>query len=238
MVKVKDKDRAKQSTGSELIESPEVIAEQLTKTEQFIEKNKKWVFIAGGAIGLLVVAFFLYRYFVTSQNKEAHSEMFQAVYYFEADSLDLALSGDGNNLGFLQIIEDYPLTDAANLAHFYAGASLLKKGEYISAIDHLDKFNSNDLLVQARAYALIGDANMELENYDEAADHYDKAASYKPNEHTTPLYLLKAGKAYEQIGDWSAALRCYEEIVENYVNSGEYQEARKHRARVAGRLNS
>jgi tetratricopeptide (TPR) repeat protein len=234
MVKVKDKDRAKSGAGSELIENPEVIAEQLNKTEKFIEKNKRWVFIGGGAIAAVVAAFFLYRYFVTNQNTEAHSEMFQAVYYFEADSLDRALNGDGNNLGVLQIIEDYPLTDAANLARYYAGASLLKKGEYIAAVDHLKKFNASDLLVQARAYALIGDAYMEMQNYAEAVDQYEKAAAYKSNEHTTPLYLLKAGTAYELLEDWRSALTCYDKIVENYVNSGEYQEARKHRARVAG----
>jgi hypothetical protein len=43
--------------------------------------------------------------------------MFQAVYYFEADSLDKALNGDGNNLGFLEIIDEYSVTDAANLAN-------------------------------------------------------------------------------------------------------------------------
>ena len=158
--------------------------------------------------------------------------MFQAVYYFEADSLDRALDGDGNNLGLLQIIEDYPWTESANLAHYYAGISLLKKGEYISAIEHLDQFSSSDLLIRARTYSLIGDANMEMGNYSEAVSWYNKARDYKPNENSTPLYLLKAATAYEMLEDWKSALECYDIIVTKYVNSGEYQDARKHKARV------
>ena len=221
-----------------MLESPEAIASRLSKTEEFIEKNKKLVFILGGAIAVVIAVFFLYRYYVTTENTKAQNEMFQAVYYFEADSLELALNGDGNNLGLLQIIDDYPLTDAANLAHYYVGVCYLKKGEYISAEEHLKKFEANDLLVQARAYSLIGDSQMESENYKEAVSYYEKAANYKPNEYTTPMYLEKAAIAYEMLKDYKSAYNCYDIIVEKYVNSGEYQNARKQRARMAGLMSS
>ena len=232
MAKLKKKGTPTKS--EELIENPEVLAEQISKTEEFIEKNKTMVFVVGGVIAAVVAAYFFYNYWSTNQNEAAQNEMFQAVYYFEADSLDKALEGDGNNFGFLEIIEEYPRTDAANLAHYYAGTSFLKKGEYISAVDHLNEFSSSDLLIQARAYALIGDANMEMENYEEAASFYMKAANYEPNEYTTPAYLLKAAVAYEVLEDLESALECYESIVSKYVNASEYQTARKHKARLEG----
>ena len=123
-------------------------------------------------------------------------------------------------------------SESANLAKYYAGICYLKKGEYISAVDYLEQFSSDDLLVQARAFALIGDAYMEMENYDDAVSWYNKARNYKPNENSTPLYLLKAATAYEMLEDWESALECYEIITTKYVNSGEYQDARKHKARV------
>ncbi len=230
----KTKYKKKKGSGSEIIETPDVLAEQISKTEQFIEKNKRIVFSVGGVIALLVAGYFLYKYYVTTQNDQAQSEMFQAVYYFETDSLDRALEGDGNNLGFIQIIEDYPLTKAANLAHYYAGACYLKKGEYFSAIDHLESFSANDLLVQARAYALIGDAMMETEDYEGAAKQYRKAADYKSNEFTSPQYLVKCAVAYEMLKDYESAFDCYDEIVSKYVKAAEYQEARKQRARLKG----
>ncbi|MCK5206813.1 MAG: tetratricopeptide repeat protein, partial [Cyclobacteriaceae bacterium] len=213
----KSKKKGKQSKGEELLENPEVLAEQISKTEEFIEKNKKLVFSIGGALSIIVAAYFLYNYWITNQNEAAQSEMFQAVYYFEADSLDNALNGDGNNYGFLDIIEEYAMTDAANLANYYTGAIYLKKGEYISAVDYLDKFSSNDLLIQARAYALIGDANMEMGNFEEAVSYYNKAADYNPNEYTSPMYLIKAAIAYEILEDYKSAFDCYNTIVEKYV---------------------
>lgn len=228
----KSKKKGKPSTGEELIENPEVLAEQISKTEEFLEKNKIAVFTVGGILAAVIAAYFFFNYWLTNQNQTAQNEMFQAVYYFEADSLDKALEGDGNNYGFLEIIEEYGITEAANLAHYYAGASFLKKGEYISAVDHLSEFSSSDLLVQARAYALIGDANMEMENFEEAIKYYNRAADYKPNEYTTPVYLMKAALVYEKLEDYQSALECYNKIVENYVSASEYQTARKHKARL------
>ena len=228
----KSKIKGKPSKGEELIENPEVLAEQISKTEEFLEKNKMVVFTVGGALAVIIAAYFFFNYWITNQNETAQNEMFQAVYYFEADSLDKALNGDGNNYGFLEIIDEFSMTDAANLAQYYAGASYLKKGEYISAIDHLNEFSSDDLLVQARAYALIGDANMEMENFEEAVSFYNKAAHYNPNEFTTPAYLMKAAVAYEILEDYSEALECYTTIVEKYVQASEYQTARKHKARL------
>ena len=234
----KSKIKGKPNKGEEILESPEVLAEQISKTEDFIEQNKKLVFSIGGVLAIIIAAYFLYNYWITNQNESAQNEMFQAVYYFEADSLDKALDGDGNSLGFKDIIEDYSMTDAANLANYYAGASYLKKGEYISAIDYLESFSSSDLLIQARAYALIGDANFEMGNNEEAVSYYNKAADYNSNEYITPTYLIKAAVVYELLEDYKSAIDCYNTIVEEYVNSSEYQNARKHKARLEGKVDA
>ena len=112
----KAKKKVNPTKGEEMIENPEVLAEQISKTEEFLEQNKKMVFSVGGVLAVIVAAYFLYNYWITNQSQAAQNEMFQAVYYFEADSLDKALNGDGNNLGFLDIIAEYSMTDAANLA--------------------------------------------------------------------------------------------------------------------------
>jgi TolA-binding protein len=232
----KSKIKGKPQKGEELLENPEVLAEQISKTEEFLEKNKKMVLVVGGVIAAIVAGYFLFNYWVTSQDESAQNEMFQAVYYFEADSLDRALEGDGNNYGFLEIIDNYGMSKAANLSHYYIGAIYLKKGEYISAIEHLEKFSSGDLLVQARAYGLIADANMEMGNYDEAASSYMKAADYNDNEYTSPGYLMKAGVAYEALGNLERALECYDNVVKKYINASEYQTARKHKARLENKV--
>ena len=224
--------KTQSAQGNELLESPEALAERLTSTEQFLEKNRKWVFGIGGLLVLLVAGYFGYRAYMENQNNQAHTDMFQAVYYFEADNLDQALEGDGSYPGFLEIIDDYGRTEAGNLANYYAGVIYLKKGQFQEAINYLENFSSEDLLVQSRAYALTGDAYMELNDYGRAAEFYDKAANHKENEFFTPQYLSKAALAYELNGNIAKAIERYTTITEKYAGATEFENARKQKARL------
>jgi TolA-binding protein len=217
----------------ELLENPEALKERLEGAENWIEQNPKTVVGIAAAILIIVGGYFAFNYYKNNQNEIAQSEMFQAVYYFEADSLDKALNGDGNNLGFLQIMDEFGITDAANLANYYAGVSYLKKGNFEAARLHLEDFSSNDLLIQARAYSLIGDSYMEEANYDEAARYYNKAANYKPNKFFSPGYLMKEALAYEKLNQNEKARETYDKIITQYWESEEYQNARKYKARLA-----
>ena len=222
----------KQKESKEFYENPEVLAEQISKTEEFLVKNKVWTLSIAGVIALAITGFFLYKYYNINQNNLAQADMFQAVFYFEQDSLDLALNGDGNNYGFGDIINEYPRTDAANLANYYAGVIHLKKGNYKVAVLYLKDFKSSDLLIQARSYSLIGDAYMEQAEYENAVDHYNKAANYNTNEYFSPIYLKKAALAYEKLEKWEEAKGCFEKIVKEYKTSTEYQSAQKQLARL------
>jgi predicted negative regulator of RcsB-dependent stress response len=216
-----------------IIENPDVIVD---KAEEFLADTKKRniTVIVGGVLILAIVGLFLYRGYLDSQNKEAQEEMFPAIYAFEADSLNTALNGDGLNYGFLKIIADYPGTRAANMANLYAGNIYLQLGDFNSAIRHLDDYSSDDYVMQARAYALTGDAYMELEKYKEAADYYEKAADYKANESYTPVYLQKLAIAQENAGNNKEAAAAWGTIVDEYVKSRLVQEAKKHKARLEG----
>ena len=227
----KNKKKAEEQSASAL-ENSEVLAEQLSRTEEFIENNKILVFGVVGALFLLVAGVFGWNYYQTSQNELAQSEMFQAIYYFESDSLDLALNGDGNNLGFTDISSDYSMTAAGNLANFYAGSAYLKQGKYKLAILYLEDFSSSDNLVQARAYSLTGDAHMELGQFDEAVTYYEKAANYKPNKFFTPQYLMKQALAHEKLNNNEAAISAYTQIIEEYWESAEVQDAKKYKAQL------
>ncbi len=219
----------------ELLENPQALADRLQGAETWAEKNPKTVIGISTVIALLVGGWFGFRYYKDSQEKEAQREMFQAVYYFEADSLDLALNGDGNNLGFIQIIDDYGITQAAKLANYYAGVAYLKQGKFEVARLYLEDFSADDLLVQARAYSLIGDTYMEEKKFEDAAKYYDKAANYKPNKYFTPMYLMKAGLAFEKSNQNDKAIAAYDKIINNYWQAPEYQNARKFKARLEGK---
>jgi len=216
----------------ELLENPQALADTLQGAETWAERHPKIIISVSVVIALIVGGYFAFRYYKEGKELEAQKEMFQAVYYFEADSLNLALNGDGNNLGFIDIISEYGITDAAKLANYYAGSCYLKQGKFEVARLYLEDFSANDLLVQARAYSLIGDTYMEEKNYEDAAKYYDKAANYKPNKEFTPAYLMKAGLAFEKNNQNEKAKEAYDKIIANYEQAPEYQNARKYRARL------
>ncbi len=189
----------------------------LTKTEQFIEDNQKWIVrIITGIMALVIIFIGAKRFYLNPLEEEAHGQMFVAEQYFEVDSFNLALYGDGNYSGFLQIIDDYGITKAGNLSKYYAGISFLKLGDFEDAIDHLQKFKSKDKMVAPIATGAIGDAFVELGETEKGLNHYLKAASLSDNNFTSPMFLMKAGQIYENLGNNKKALDIYEQIRKDY----------------------
>ncbi len=221
----------KKKEGIDILEDPNAVVE---KANEFFDskKNRILVSIIGGILAITILGIAGYNYYITDQNMVAQEELFQSQFYFESDSLAQALNGDGNNYGFLDIIDKYPRTKAANLSHFYAGVSYLKLGDFNGAIRHLNEFSSSDYIVQARAYALTGDAYMEIDDFGRAAEYYERASDYKPNEYFTPVYLKKLAIAYENGGQPDAAAKAYGRIVHDFPNATEVHNAKKQCARL------
>lgn len=211
----------------------------LTRTERFIEENQRLLGFIVGGIALIVLGYFAFqRYYLAPREQEAAAQMFMAEKYFEKDSLNLALNGDGNFPGFLGIIDDYGMTKAANLSHYYAGICYLKQGQFEEALDHLKSFDKDDLLVSAMAVNAMGDCHMELNDPAKAAKLYVEAADMNPNDLTSPSFLLKAGWANETAGDWAAAVKVYERIRVEFPQSQESRDIEKYIARANGKLAS
>ena len=210
----------------------------LTRTEKFVEANRKIISIIVGGIVLVVAAVLAFnRFYIQPKEDEALSQMFMAENYFEKDSFNLAINGDGNYLGFLDIIDDYGITKSANRAKYYAGISYLHLGQYQEAIDYLKKFKTDDLLLSPVKEGAIGDAQLELGNKEKALDQYKKAYSATENDLTTPVYKMKAAAVLESMNKYADALKLYEEIKKDYPTTAEGTTVDKYIARVKVQLN-
>lgn len=228
---------AKQDQGSENpfdfgIENLD-IQDTISKSEQFLQKYKK---VLSGVVGGLVVVIGLVYYingvYLPNQQAEAQSLMYVAERYFENDSLSLAVNGDGNFPGFEEIADDYSWTRAGKLAHYYAGISYLRMGQFEDAIDHLKKFSTSEPIIGSIALGATGDAYLELGDESKALDYYLKAASKEENDFTTPVYLMRAGELAESMGNKDKALKLYEQILADYKTTAEGQAVEKYIARV------
>lgn len=207
------KDIEDQSTTAEVFNT---LDEGAGKTEAWVASNQKYIFIIIGLAALLILGYLGYERFIQEpKEQEAANEMFQAQEYFDtalastgaqSDSLyNMALTGGEGKYGFLDIIDDYGSTDAANLANYYAGFAYLNTNRYQEAIEYLEDFNSDDEILAPLATIGIGDAFLQLDQPEEALNYYDKAASMRSNSFSTPKALLKGAITAIQLGDGDQA---------------------------------
>ena len=165
-------------------------------------------------------------WYVAGQEKEAQTELYKAETYFEKDSINKAIAS------LSEVTDQYGVTPSGNLAEYYLGVSLMKKGEFEKAIEHLKEFNSTDQMVGPIAMGDIGDCYVELNKVEEGISYYLKAAVKNKNKFTSPLYLKKAGVAYESLKDYKNAVKVYERIKSDYDKSSEGKEIEKYLARA------
>ncbi len=211
----------------------ETVENVLSKSEKFIENNQKLLTTIILIIVVLVAGYLAFnRYYLKPMENEAQGQMFRAEQYFAQDSFNLALNGDGNYLGFLDIIDEYGITKSANLAHYYAGISYLKSEQYNQAIDYLEDFKTKNEILKPVKLGAIGDAYLELDENDKAIKYYRQAMK-EDNQFTTPYYMSKLAFVHELNQDYDKAIEIYEEIKLKYPDSNQQEEADKSIARLS-----
>jgi TolA-binding protein len=202
-----------------------------SKTEEWVEKNQKVIFGVVGAIALVAIGWISYEKFIAAPKEtEAAENMFQAEQYFAqavdsptaTDSLyNLALNGGEGKGGFLDIIEQHPGTDAANLAHYNAGMCFLNIGKYKEAVSHLEEYKTKDDYTKAMALGATGDAFSQLKDYNSALEYYDRAISAVDDDLITPRFLYKAGMLSLDQNKKAEANKYFTQIKEKYTRSPE-----------------
>lgn len=207
------------------------IGQVYTSTELFYEKNKKAISIGITALLVVVAGFFGYKRFISEPRaQEARDLMWKAQYYFEVDSLDKAIDGDGNHYGFAYIADKYGSTSAGDLAKFYLGVCYHQKGDFETALAYYKASSPDDDVLSVMAVGNQGDVLVELGRTAEALERFVKAADMRKSDHTTPMFLMKAGVLYRQQGDWKNAAKVYGRVVKDYPTSPDNATAKKYAA--------
>lgn len=217
-----------ESTTKEVFDT---LDETASRTEEFVIKNQKNIFILIGIVAALVLGYLGYQEFIVKPKQaEGMNDMFQAQQYFDEainatkskDSLfTLALNGGEGKYGMLDIAKEFSGTKAGNLANYYAGMAYLNMKDYKNAVSYLNNFESDDEILAPMAKGAIGDAFVQLNQNQDALDYYKQAAQLRNNEYTTPMYLFKAGLVALDLDKANEALGFFETIKEEYPNATE-----------------
>ena len=183
---------------------------QLTAAGDKIANNKKIIIWVVGAI--LVVAVFILSYLFIYRNPR-NEKAFEAYNKVELQAFNDSVAA----AQYKQIADQYGSCDAGELAALSAGIALYNEGKYAEAADYLDKFSSNDAVLNANALVLTGDCYVNLKKYDEAIDSYQKAIRKADgNSQIVPRVLLKEANIYDEQKKFDKALECYTTIKNDY----------------------
>tara|TARA_B100000963_G_scaffold264322_1_gene232433 strand:- start:3287 stop:4033 length:747 start_codon:yes stop_codon:yes gene_type:complete len=202
-----------------------------SKSEFIISKYQNYLLYS--VLGLLVLfaLYFTYdRYVVQPKINESNTEIFTAQKYFDMalntttdkDSLyNLALVGADGKFGFLDIIDNYKGTPAANLAYYSSGMAYYQLKKYDLAIEYLNQFSSDDDVLYSLSLSTIGDSFVQINQLDDALSYYEKAIRVSSNSFTKPIILQKAGDVAMKTGNNNKALKFFSSIKEDFPKSAE-----------------
>ena len=212
-------------------EQAEAVVEAVSKTERFFQENgKRLAIISAVFVALCVVVFCWFKFAYQPKVAEAQGQMAIAEQNFRAGNYEVALNGDGNALGFVQVMDEYG-KKAGKAVYFYAGVCELQLGEWEQAIKYLEAYKGKDAILAARATACIGDAYVALEDYSKALGYFEKAAAAADNMFAAG-YLLRAGIVAEKLGENAKALSFYKKIKDQYPQSMEGYDVDKYIGRI------
>lgn len=211
------------------------VNEVYSKTEVFIDRNRKILSIVLIAVIVVVAAGAGYYYLMAKPKEErAAQESWKAEQYFELDSLDLALYGDGLYAGLDDVIREHNGTKAAARGHYALGVIARDRGDFEEARDHFNKVDVSDEVVRTLAIAGIGDSEVELGLYSDAAKTFERALARskgtKAESFLAPMMHFKAGITYLELEEKDKAAKHFDQIVKNYPDAQNYAVAERYAA--------
>ena len=200
----------------------EQIVNKLDKTafdvEYFVEKNAKIVVGILAAIIVMALGYFAYvKFVVEPQSEQAFANMVQAENLFDQDSITQALKGSpGAYQGLQQIVDEYGNTESGNLARFKAASAYYKLGDYATAVELLEAFDTEDDVMLAQKYGMIGNALTQSNKIEAALPYFVKAAEATQTEVFQVTYYTKAGELAMSLGKNEDALKYFQTIADKY----------------------
>ena len=223
---------AQKNLNDKAAQRQENIEQTVSATEQFYNEHKKTVWTVVAAVLVVGLGILAYNKFIYQPKcTEAMQQSYPAEMNFQNGEYALALSGDGNNLGFEDIIAEYG-TKSGKAVYLYAGICELQLGNYDEALAYLKKYKGKEPILAARARACEGDAYVGLGDYAAAVRSY-KAAVERADNVFAASYLIKEGTALEALGQNAEALACYNAVKTDYPQSIEAYDIDKYIARVS-----
>ena len=200
------------------------VDELYSKSEQFVDKNRKQLTLGlGGAAALILIVIGYSSLVVAPKNTAAEEAAFMAEHYFAKDSADLAMLGDGLNAGLEEILSDHSGTPAAARAAFELGIMHRDAARFDEAVEAFNQAGFSDDVFGPLTDANIGDCLVELGDLEGAEGHFASAASSAASglaaKALSPMCSYKRALVLIELGNEDKARGVLEDLAEDFPNS-------------------
>lgn len=212
---------AKKSNQEETIVN---VDELYSKSEQFVDKNRKQLTLGLGGVATVILVVIGYSSLVVApKNTAAEEASFMAEHYFAKDSADLAMLGDGLNAGLEEILSDHSGTPAAARAAFELGIIHRDAARFDEAVDAFNQAGFSDDVFGPLTDANIGDCLVELGDLEGAEGHFASAASRAASglaaKALSPMCSYKRALVLIELGNEDKARKVLQDLAEDFPNS-------------------
>ncbi|MBD5201353.1 MAG: tetratricopeptide repeat protein [Bacteroidales bacterium] len=190
----------------------DALNDQLTSASEKLAGNRKIIYWCVG--GIVLVAVFIMSYLFFYRNPRTNDS------YAAYGKVGLEAANDTVAAKeYAKVAEQFGSAGGGNLAALSAGQSYYNIGKYKEALESLKKFSTSDDVLMSNVEILIGDCYVNLKNYPEALQAFDKGIKTAgTNEQIVPRAQLKKAVVFDHLKKYDEALACYEAVKAQYPN--------------------
>jgi len=207
-------------TSKKELKKPDAFQVAVVKILDYIQENKTRFYVSATAIiAALAVALGIYLYWNHYQTQamkiysRAQDHLTQALY-------DQTVS-DKTMKTLQELIDKYPHSWSARMAHYHLGNVYYKKGDLDNAIDHYKKFvsvmKSDEAGIRFLALSSLGYCYEARQDYKTALEYFEKARKTK-NIGFESMAYRNIARMYELMGDKKKALENYKSALQRNID--------------------
>ncbi|NLH62541.1 MAG: tetratricopeptide repeat protein [Ignavibacteriales bacterium] len=201
---------------------------------EFVENQKRNLLIGAGVIVLVIFAWFLYSEGRASDNEKANIELAKILPLYEQGAYLEAIEGRAGTpvIGLKKLVDEYGSSHNGEIAKIYLANSYFFLGKTDEALKYYEDFGGSSEVFQATAFAGIASCYEAKNNYEEAANYFQKAASVSKENVLNPQYLIFASANLIELNKKEEAKDILKKLKKDYVGSPYLRDVDKYLAQT------
>lgn len=206
------------------------LATSFYELKSFYFENQTKILAGLGILAVIAVAIIWYSNSQKTNNLQASIELSRVMPIYDSGSFQEAIDGrSGTNIiGLKKIVENYSGTDNGEIAQIYLANAYYFLGKFDEALSNYDDYSGSNKMMVASALAGIAACHEAKENFEDAAEYYEKAFKAYEFNPMNAEYLLKSGGNYIKVQKFDEAKAAFDILKDKYKTSQSYRELDKY----------